>query len=66
MRDQLDDLARATYSAYNAGPRQLDRYRRTRAGKIGHRIDADFWAKYQQIRDGNELAVRSCFPGLAT
>ena len=66
-RKKPDDLARATYSAYNAGPRQLDRYRRKfPKGKIGHRIDADFWEKYQQIQKGNDLAVKSCFPGLAT
>jgi len=66
VRNDPEDLARATYSAYNAGPRQLDRYRRSSKGKIGHRIDGDFWKKYQQIRNGNDLAVKSCFPGLAT
>jgi hypothetical protein len=66
-RKKPDDLARATYSAYNAGPRQLDRYRRKFPnGKIGHRIDADFWEKYQQIKKGNDLGVKACFPGLAT
>jgi hypothetical protein len=64
VRNQIDDLARATYAAYNAGPRQLLRYRRARNGK-GHPIDAGFWAKYQQIQKGNELAVRSCFPGVS-
>jgi soluble lytic murein transglycosylase-like protein len=66
-RKKIDDLARATYAAYNAGPRQLDRYRRKfPKGEIGHRIDADFWEKYQQIEKGNDLAVKACFPGLAT
>ena len=65
VRKKFDDLARATYAAYNAGPSQLDRYRRAfPKGKIGHRIDADFWEKYQQIKSGNDLAVKSCFPGL--
>jgi soluble lytic murein transglycosylase-like protein len=66
VRNNPEDLARATYAAYNAGPRQLDRYRRSVNGKTGHRIDADFWKKYQQIKAGNDLAVKSCFPGLAT
>ena len=67
VRKSFDDLARATYAAYNAGPRQLDRYRRAfPKGKTGHRIDADFWAKYQKIKSGNDLAVKACFPGLAT
>ena len=67
VRKKPDDLARATYAAYNAGPRQLDRYRRAfPKGKTGHRIDVDFWKKYQQIKQGNDLAVKACFPGLAT
>lgn len=67
VRKKTEDLVRATYAAYNAGPRQLDRYRRSfPKGKTGHRIDADFWEKFQKIRDGNELAVKACFPGLAT
>ncbi len=67
VRKNFDDLARATYAAYNAGPRQLDRYRRSFGkGKVGHRIDADFWKKYQEIKKGNDLGVKSCFPGLAT
>jgi soluble lytic murein transglycosylase-like protein len=66
-RKKPEDLARATYAAYNAGPRQLDRYRRKfPKGKIGHRIDDDFWEKYQEISKGNDLAVKACFPGLAT
>jgi hypothetical protein len=65
VRKNFDDLARATYAAYNAGPRQLDRYRRAfPKGKTGHRIDADFWEKYQKIKGGNDLAVKACFPGL--
>jgi len=65
VRKSFDDLARATYAAYNAGPRQLDRYRRAfPKGETGHRIDADFWAKYQKIKSGNDLAVKACFPGL--
>jgi hypothetical protein len=63
VRKQQGDLARATYSAYNAGPRQLARYRRPHNGKPGHPIDAGFWAKFQKIQSGNELAVRACFPG---
>jgi hypothetical protein len=57
VRNDIEDLARATYAAYNAGPAGLRRYRR----KSGHRIDQAFWKKYQQIKSGNELAVASCF-----
>lgn len=57
LRNDLDDLARATYAAYNGGPAKLKRYR---AG-AGHRIDQAYWKKYQQIKAGNDLAVASCF-----
>jgi len=67
VRKNIDDLARATYAAYNAGPSQLDRYRRRfPKGQTGHRIDADFWEKYQHIKNGDDLAVKSCFPGMET
>lgn len=57
VRNDLDDLARATYAAYNGGPAKLRRYRR----QGGHRIDQAFGKKYQQIKAGNDLAVASCF-----
>lgn len=61
VRGDLDDLARATYAAYNGGPGKLRRYRQQADGKSGHRIDEAFLKKYQQIKAGNDLAVASCF-----
>lgn len=52
-----DNLARATYSAYNAGPGRLRRYR---TGS-GHAIDRKFWDMYRKVQAGNELAVASCY-----
>jgi hypothetical protein len=66
VRNDVDDLARATYAAYNGGPAKLRRYRRMAGGKSGHRIDEAFWKKYQQIKAGNDLAVASCFGVTAT
>jgi hypothetical protein len=60
-RGDVDDLARATYAAYNGGPGKLQRYRRQAGGKTGHRIDEAFWNKYRQVKEGNDLAVASCF-----
>jgi hypothetical protein len=57
VRNDVDDLARATYAAYNGGPAKLRRYRR----QAGHHIDQAFWKKYQQIKAGNDMAVASCF-----
>jgi hypothetical protein len=53
----IDNLARATYSAYNAGPGRLSRYRKG----SGHAIDRKFWDMYREVKAGNELAVASCF-----
>lgn len=59
--DGPENLARATYAAYNGGPGQLRRYREDRADQAMRRIDGAFRSKFRKIRDGHELAVRSCF-----
>jgi len=58
-----DNLARATYAAYNGGPGHLRRYRQADANEHLRSIDAAFQDKYQRIRDGDELAVRACYSG---
>ena len=63
VRGKPDDLASASYSAYNAGPRQLRRYRRPFGKAIGHKIDRSFAEKYRHIQAGDDLAVAACFPG---
>lgn len=60
---KVDSLARATYAAYNGGPRQYDRYRRA-AKSAGVDVDAIFYEKYQAINAGNDLAVKGCYAGL--
>ncbi|MGR6034838.1 MAG: transglycosylase SLT domain-containing protein [Candidatus Nitrosoglobus sp.] len=57
----IHNLARATYAAYNGGPRQLSRYRQKEVSESLRKIDALFWDKYQIIKQGNELAVAQCF-----
>jgi soluble lytic murein transglycosylase-like protein len=57
----IDNLARATYAAYNGGPGQLTRYRDPKAKKFLRKIDALFWDKYRTVQAGNELAVAQCF-----
>ena len=59
----LDNLARASYSAYNGGPSQVARYRNKQASSYGKKVDAAFWDKYQQVAAGNELAVSRCLGG---
>lgn len=58
-----DNLAWATYAAYNGGPGQLGRYRKPGTKSALRAIDATFRDKFQAIRNGDELAVRSCFSG---
>jgi septal ring-binding cell division protein DamX len=59
----LDNLARASYSAYNGGPSQVSRYRRSDVSPGHKKIDTAFWEKYQQVKAGNELAVARCLGG---
>lgn len=59
----LDNLARASYSAYNGGPSQVARYRSKKASSYGKKVDTAFWDKYQQVSAGNELAVSRCLGG---
>ncbi|MGE5217578.1 MAG: transglycosylase SLT domain-containing protein [Chloroflexota bacterium] len=54
-------LARATYSAYNAGPGGLARYRGVRQTPTWKKVDEAFWTKFQAVSSGQELAVKSCY-----
>ncbi|MGB6010213.1 MAG: SPOR domain-containing protein [Desulfobacterales bacterium] len=56
----LSNLARATYSAYNGGPSQVSRYRKNDVPAAHKKIDTAFWEKYQQVDQGQELAVAKC------
>jgi hypothetical protein len=44
-----DAAARATYSAYNAGPGSYARYRTAKAKSLGRAVDDDFYEKYRRI-----------------
>jgi hypothetical protein len=57
------NLARASYSAYNGGPRQVSRYRRSDVPPAHRKIDAAFWEKYRQVDAGNEMQVATCLGG---
>src|SRR5262245_17325564 len=55
------NLARATYSAYNGGPRALGRYRTATTIPALKKVDAAFWTKFRAVSAGQELAVKSCY-----
>ncbi len=59
----VDNLARATYAAYNGGPRQYDRYRRADQPADAKKIDTLFFEKYRAVKSKGELAVSVCYSG---
>ncbi len=59
--NDVQNLARATYSAYHGGPGHLTRYQKKNTSPELKRIDESFWRKYETIRAGNSLAVQQCY-----
>jgi hypothetical protein len=57
----VDNLARATYAAYNGGPGHLRRYRSGTKNRQLRQIDESFWRKYRKVKGGDELAVAECY-----
>jgi len=62
----IDNLARATYSAYNGGPGKVSRYRSNNVSKEHRKIDAAFYDKYLKVKQGQEMAVAQCLGGKTT
>ncbi len=56
-----DNLVRASYGAYNGGPRHLTRYRKSDISVELRKIDESFLSKYQKIKDGDIMSVASCY-----
>jgi soluble lytic murein transglycosylase-like protein len=56
----INNLARASYSAYNGGPGQVTRYRRTDVASVHRKVDQLFWDKYQQVDAGKKMNVAKC------
>ena len=55
-----DNLARATWAAYNGGPGHLRRYRKPTTSPHLRAVDAEFWQKYQAVDRDDESAFFSC------
>lgn len=55
-----DDLARATYAAYNAGPRAAGRFLNPQSKPRVKQVDDKFWGLYQALRDGGTVDLQSC------
>lgn len=57
-----DNLMRATYAAYNGGPGQLSRYRRTDTPQRLRAIDNVFWDYYQHVKSAGRPDFSTCYP----
>ena len=57
---QLDNAARATYSAYNGGPGAYRRYRLARVPRAQRAIDRAFFEKYRAMSAGQALDFVLC------
>ncbi len=57
----LDNLVRATYAAYNGGPRHLSRHRNPDTSASLRAIDEAFWEEFVLIRDEGWPPVSRCF-----
>jgi transglycosylase-like protein with SLT domain len=61
-RTRIENAARATYSAYHAGPARYRRYRTATAASPGWAVDRAFWKKYQQVAAGTADDDVLCLP----
>lgn len=56
----VENLARASYSAYNGGPSQASRYRSANASPYQRKVDAAFWKKFQRIDADHPSGIARC------
>lgn len=56
-----DNLARATYAAYNAGPSGLTRYRKANPHPREKIVDNGYFEKYLAVKQGRWNDVRTCY-----
>ncbi len=59
----LDNLPRATYAAYNGGPRHLSRYRKPDTSTRLKAIDRSFWRHFEQVRTTGQPEIGTCYAG---
>lgn len=57
----VSNLARASYAAYNGGPRHLTRYRSAKPNPALKKVDELFWQKYSAVSSGREMDVLQCY-----
>jgi hypothetical protein len=57
----VSNLARASYGAYNGGPKHLTRYRAAKPNPALKKVDDLFWQKYSAVSSGREMDVLQCY-----
>lgn len=56
----LNHVPRAAYAVYNAGPRAVGRFNKTRRHPREERVDERLWTLYQGIASGGRADLRTC------
>lgn len=62
---KVDNIARATYAAYNAGPQAVSRYRDKASSRREKQVDEQFWAMYQGFKKNDDVDLAHCTVGNA-
>ncbi|MGH7404107.1 MAG: transglycosylase SLT domain-containing protein, partial [Candidatus Rokuibacteriota bacterium] len=57
---RVEDIVRATWAVYNAGPKAVGRYRDHGSTPRERRVDESFWALYQGFAGGGTADLRTC------
>ena len=57
---RVEDVVRATYAVYNAGPKAVSRYRDQGSTARERRVDGSFWALYQGFAGGGTAHLLTC------
>ncbi|HEX6320686.1 MAG TPA: hypothetical protein VFZ84_17645, partial [Burkholderiales bacterium] len=53
-------VPRAAYAVYNAGPRAVGRFNKTKPHPREQRVDERLWTLYQGISSGGQADLRTC------
>jgi hypothetical protein len=56
----LNDMPRAAYAVYNAGPRAVGRFHKNPPHPREARVDGKLWTLYERIAAGGEVDLRTC------
>jgi hypothetical protein len=61
--NNVDNIARATYAIYNAGPSAVGRYRKQNSSSREKKVDNRFWEIYRGFKANDEVDLFHCTLG---